>query len=254
MRVAIGIQVFWRDYLSCERLQPGTRRPASAAACFYRGHLVRYRELPLSQFLLVLGTFASSFGRAFCAYRDSSSVCCRPHPDRLGGLGFLGGTVYAFNSACGGARRAATGPFAIVSSIWPPSLPEFRFEIAGVLLFRAVPVFGPRLVFAPQLGATRLKESREYDHIGPSRRALVRHKWLRGGATPDEAFLGSGDIQSLTDLATASIIVRTMTHAESQPPTVTSIGPCNARSQIVPLALTLCPSRSCSKTMFGLLF
>jgi hypothetical protein len=35
-------------------------------------------------------------------------------------------------------------------------------------------------------------------------------KWLRGGAPADEALVGSGDIQSLADLANSFEVVRTM--------------------------------------------
>jgi hypothetical protein len=36
------------------------------------------------------------------------------------------------------------------------------------------------------------------------------HKWLRGGVAADEPIVGSGDIQSLADLANSFGVIRTM--------------------------------------------
>ena len=62
-------------------------------------------------------------------------------------------------------------------------------------------VLGHLLVFTPQLAQAKRRGLREYGMLAGRYVREVDAKWLRAGAPAAEPFVGSGDIQSLADLA-----------------------------------------------------
>jgi hypothetical protein len=90
------------------------------------------------------------------------------------------------------------------------SLPSFRFELLLLVMFLLVLILGPFVVFAPQLAAAKRTGIREYGALAERYVREFDDKWLRGGAPADAALVGSGDIQSLADLANSYDIVKTM--------------------------------------------
>ena len=78
-------------------------------------------------------------------------------------------------------------------------------------------------------------------------------KWLRGGASSDEPLVGSGDIQSLADLANSFEVVRTMQIAPITKDAILRLIALTL-APIVPLALTMMPLEELLKTLFGILF
>ena len=78
-------------------------------------------------------------------------------------------------------------------------------------------------------------------------------KWLRGGAPADEPLVGSGDIQSLADLANSFEVVKTMQIAPITKDAflrliIATLVP------VVPLALTMMSLEELLKKLFGILF
>ena len=90
------------------------------------------------------------------------------------------------------------------------ALPEFKIEIAVLVVFLMCVVLGPLLVFAPQLAQAKRTGNREYGTLAERYVREFDAKWLRGGAPADEPLVGSADIQSLADLANSFEVVRTM--------------------------------------------
>ena len=89
-------------------------------------------------------------------------------------------------------------------------LPEFKVELIGLVAVMVFALLGPLLVFSPQLEAAKRVGMREYGVLAQRYVREYDHKWLRGGAPPDEPFVGSGDIQSLADLANSFDVVKDM--------------------------------------------
>ena len=69
-------------------------------------------------------------------------------------------------------------------------LPEFKGEIAIMVVFVLALVLGPLLVFAPQLAQAKRVGLREYGTLAERYVREFDAKWLRGGAPADEVFVG----------------------------------------------------------------
>jgi len=123
------------------------------------------------------------------------------HPDRCGGLAFLGRMPYAFSAfACtlnvvlaASWIRAIQTAETTVRDLAPIMITA---EII-VLLF----LFGPLACFSPVLLAFRRRSLYAYDLLANRYGALFQRRWLGTPAGSDEDLLGTGDIQSLADLA-----------------------------------------------------
>ena len=175
------------------------------------------------------------------------------HPDRLGGLGFLSNTVYAFALLATAHGALLAGQIANRIFFLGAALPQFKAEIAAVLIFMLCLVLGPLLVFAPQLAAAKRVGLREYGTLAERYVRAFDAKWLRGGAPADEALVGSGDIQSLADLGNSYDVVRTMRSLPVTKEIVLQLAVATL-APVVPLALTMMSLEDLLKKLFGILF
>jgi hypothetical protein len=175
------------------------------------------------------------------------------HPDRVGGLGFLANTAYAFAviAVAHGAMLAA--PLANRILFLGASLTDYKVEIAVVVLFVLLILLGPLLVFAFQLAEAKRTGLREYGALAERYVREFDAKWLRGGAPADEALVGSGDVQSLADLGNSYEVVRTMHIAPVTRDAIVRLGAATL-VPIVPLLLTMMPFEEMVKMLFGILF
>jgi hypothetical protein len=107
-------------------------------------------------------------------------------------------------------------------------------------------------VFAPQLAQAKRTGLREYGTLTERYVREFDAKWLRGGAPADEAFVGSGDIQSLADLGNSFEVVRTMRPVPVTKEMVIRIVAVTL-VPIVPLALTMMPLEELLKRLLGIL-
>ena len=175
------------------------------------------------------------------------------HPDRLGGLGFLSNTVYAFGLLLTAHGALLAGQLANRILYTGASLPDFKVEIATLVVFLLFVVVGPLLVFTPQLSQAKRTGNREYGTMAERYVREFDTKWLRGKAPADEPFIGSADIQSLADLGNSLEIVRSMRIAP-----ITRDGILRLVAAIlipvVPLALTMMPMEELMKLLLGMVF
>jgi hypothetical protein len=117
-------------------------------------------------------------------------------------------------------------------------LPEFKVEIIGLVAVMVFAILGPLLVFGPQLAAAKRAGLREYGTLAQRYAREFDHKWLRGGAPPDEPLLGSADLQSLADLDNSFEVVKGMRWAPFTLQTVLQLA-VTTLVPVVPLALTM---------------
>ena len=89
-------------------------------------------------------------------------------------------------------------------------LKGFTFPVLGLVLLNLALLVTPLLFFGPQLLAVKRRGLREYGRIATAYVRGFDAKWLRGGAPADEPLLGSGDVQSLNDLAGSFDVMRRM--------------------------------------------
>jgi len=250
----VGILIIWRQYTALDAATWYATPSVEGAKLSLAGTWFVYLSLPVFQFLLVRWYFRLFIWARFLWQVSRIELSLIPtHPDRSGGMGFLAGTVYAFIPLLMAHGALVAGNLANRIFYLGAALPDFKLEIAVVVVFLLCLVVGPLLVFAPQLAQARRTGLREYGTLAQRYVREFDGKWLRGGAPADEPLVGSGDIQSLADLGNSLEVVRTM---RTLPVTKEALLQLAAASlaPIMPLALTMMPLEELLKRLFGILF
>jgi len=211
-----------------------------------------YVSLPIFQFLLLRWYYRLYIWIRFLWQVSRLELSLVPtHPDLLGGLGFLGNTVFAFSVllVAHGAMLAAQ----IANRIFfaGASLVDFKEEIFVVVVFLLCLVFGPLLVFSPQLSRAKRRGLLEYGALAERYVRDFDGKWLRGDAQQSEPLMGSADIQSLADMGNSFAVVRTMRLAPVSRDAVLELAAC-VLVPLAPLLLTIMPVEDLVKKLIGI--
>ncbi len=245
----LGVLIIWRHYTALDTATWYATASAEGSKLSFAGIWYGYVSLPIFQFLLVRWYFRLFIWMRFLWQVSRIELRLAPlHPDRLGGLGFLSNTVYAFALLATAHGALLAGQLANRIFFVGALLTDFKAEIAIMLVFLLCMVLGPLLVFAPQLAQAKRTGLREYGTLAERYVREFDAKWLRGGAPVEEPFVGSADVQSLADLGNSYEVVRTM---RSLPITreiifqlvVATLAP------LVPLALTMMSLEDLLKTL-----
>ena len=210
-----------------------------------------YVSLPIFQFLLLRWYYRLYIWIRFLWQVSRLELSLVPtHPDLLGGLGFLANTVFAFSVllVAHGAMLAAQ----IANRIFfaGASLVDFKEEIFVLLVFLLCLVFGPLLVFSPQLSRAKRRGLLEYGALAERYVRDFDGKWLRGGAQESEPLMGCADIQSLADMGNSFAVVRTMRLAPIGRDAVLELAAC-VLVPLAPLLLTIMPVGDLVKKLLG---
>jgi len=211
-----------------------------------------YVSLPIFQFLLLRWYYRLYIWIRFLWQVSRLELSLVPtHPDLLGGLGFLANTVFAFSVllVAHGAMLAAQ----IANRIFfaGASLVDFKEEIFVLLVFLLCLVFGPLLVFSPQLSRAKRRGLLEYGALAERYVRDFDGKWLRGDAQQSEPLMGSADIQSLADMGNSFAVVRTMRLAPVSRDAVLELAAC-VLVPLAPLLLTVMPVEDLVKKLVGM--
>jgi hypothetical protein len=251
----LGVVVFWRHYIALSTTATWYATPAAEGLKLsLSGTWYAYVSLPIFQFLLMRWYYRIFIWARFLWQVSRIELSLIPtHPDRVGGLGFLANVAYAFTPLAVAHGGMLAGLIAGRIFHLGASLPDFKLEIVVVISFVLSLVFGPLLVFATQLAYTKRTGLREYGTFAERYTREFDAKWLRGGAPADEPLVGSGDIQSLADLANTFDVVKTMRIA---PITKDALLRMVAATlvPVVPLALTMMSPEELLKKLLGILF
>ena len=132
------------------------------------------------------------------------------HPDRAGGLGFLGTAhlslaIFAFAFSC-----VLSGHVAFQVYFEAVPIETFKVLFAVYLVLMELICLGPLLIFVPLLARTRREGLRQYSLLADTYNRAFEQKWVTGQAPPNEPLLGSADIQSLADLGNSFGMIREM--------------------------------------------
>ena len=131
------------------------------------------------------------------------------HPDRCGGLSFLGKSSYAFAPILFAQGAILAGVVAARVLYRGENLPSFKFQIAGFIVFFVVAVLAPLSMFSVRMARARRKGLADYGLLAQRYVEGFDQKWVRA-SLPSEELLGTGDIQSLADLGNSYQVVREM--------------------------------------------
>jgi hypothetical protein len=235
----VGVLLLWRSYIALDvtswygegaggRLQP-------SAAGWWLGCM----SLPLIQFLLVRWYFRLFIWARLLWKISRLELSLIPtHPDRAGGLSFLGNVSFAFAPVLAAQGVLLAGMIGNRIFFMGARLPDFRVDLASLVLVLVFMVLGPLLVFAPTLARVKRVGQREYGMLAQRYVREFDQKWLRGGAPADEPLVGSGDVQSLADLANSFEVVKGMRLVPFSIQTVVQLGVFTL-APVLPLVLTM---------------
>jgi hypothetical protein len=250
----VGVLIIWRQYVALAAATWYAIPTVEGSKLSFAGMWYGYLSLPVFQFLLLRWYFRLFIWTRFLWQVSRIELSLVPtHPDRVGGLGFLANTVYAFTPLAVAHGALLAGLIANRIFYLGTALPDFKIEIAVLVVFLMCVVLGPLLVFAAQLAQAKRTGNREYGTLAERYVREFDAKWLRGGVPADEPLVGSGDIQSLADLANSFEVVRTMRIAPLTKEAILQLAAATL-APVVPLALTVMSLEELLKTLFGILF
>jgi hypothetical protein len=222
-------------------------RPSMAGNYFF------WLSLPVFQFMLIRWYYRLLLWCRFLWRVSRLDLDLVPaHPDRAGGLGFLGISTYAFAPLLLSQSVLISAMIAGRILYQGAQLQAFKVELAGALVFALLQALGPLIVFAPSLLAAKRRGMREYGLLADRYVREFDRKWVRGGAAPEEPLVGSADIQSLADLGNSMEVIRQMRAVPFGKETVIQLAVVTALP-LLPLALTVFPLDELIRRVVGVL-
>jgi hypothetical protein len=250
----ISVPLIWRHYTALDTATWYAAPTGAGLQLSLAGKWYVYLSLPIFQFLLWRWYFRLFIWIRFVWKVSRIELSLVPtHPDRVGGLGFLANTVYAFMPLAVAHGALLAGVLANRIFYLGATLPEFKLEIAIVTAFMMSVVLGPLLVFASQLAHVKRTGNREYGALAARYVREFDAKWVRGGAAANEPLVGSGDIQSLADLSNSFEVVRSMQIAPITRDALLRLVAATL-APVAPLMLTMMPLEELLRKLLGILF
>jgi hypothetical protein len=250
----LGVLVIWRQYMALDASTWYAAASDSGAGLSLAGRWYGYVSLPIFQFLLMRWYFRIAIWARLLWQVSRIPLNLRPsHPDRVGGLGFLSNTAFAFMPIAVAHGAVLAGMLANRVLHLGAPLGGFKAEVIVVVAFVQLLVFGPMFVFTAQLARAKRAGLGEYGALASRYVGEFDTKWLRGGAPANEALIGSADLQSLADLGNSFEIVKSMRLAPVSRDAVLQLAGATLLP-LAPLLLTVMPWDELLKRLFGILF
>lgn len=175
------------------------------------------------------------------------------HPDRACGLGFLASSSILFAPLIMAHGVLFAGLIANSIFFTGTKLTDFMLLILGVVLFVQLIVLGPMLVFSPSLIRAKRIGLRDYGILASRYVDEFDLKWIRGKVSSDEKLIGSGDIQSLADLANSFQVISDIRSFPFHKDTVMQVI-LFVLIPILPLVLTMIPLKELITKFFEVIF
>jgi hypothetical protein len=249
-----GVGIMLRDYIAVDVSTWAAGTAGGSSQFSTAGWWNAFVSLPVFQFVLVRWYFRLAIWTRFLWHVSRIELQLVPtHPDRAGGLGFLANIVYAFTPLLVAQGALLAGLIANRIFFLGATLPQFTVEIImgiGALVFV---VLCPLLVFARQLERAKRVGLGEYGVLAQRYVREFDAKWVRGGAAADEPFVGTGDIQSLADLANSFDVIRTMRFVPFSKETVLQLALVTV-APMLPLTLTMISFEDLLKRLVSAVF
>jgi len=159
--------------------------------------------LPLSLFLFARALWQWAIWTRLLGGLSRLALRLEPaHPDRRGGLAFLKRPSLAFMAlwltAVSCVLSAGWGTRILVEGV---RVTQFTGELGAFLVLALSLAFGPLLLFTPRLYVAGVRGRRQLSALATEYARRFRERWLSREA-PEEALLGTPDVQSLADLST----------------------------------------------------
>jgi hypothetical protein len=184
---------------------PGSRWNLTSAGYWYV-----FVSLPVFQFILLRWYMRLLIWFRFLWQVNRIELNLMPtHPDRCGGLSFLGKSSYAFAPILFAQGAILAGIVADRVLYRGETLQSFRFQIGGFIVFFVAAVLAPLLMFSTRMAQAKRKGLADYGLLAQRYVESFDQKWVRE-SLPSAELLGTGDIQSLADLGNGYEVIREM--------------------------------------------
>lgn len=210
-----------------------------------RWHLTRagywyvFISIPIAQFVLLRWYLRLFIWFRFLWHVSRLNLHLVPtHPDRCGGLGFLGLASYAYGTLLFAQGAMLAGVIASRVLYHGQKLMSFKLSIGGVIAFFVFAVLCPLFMFSPQMASAKRRGLAEYGQIAQNYVVEFERKWVEHGLAQPGELLGSGDIQSLADLSNSYSIVAEMRQVPIRLNDITRLAAATA-APFVPLLFTV---------------
>jgi hypothetical protein len=249
----LGIPFVWRELAVLDvatwYAQPSANGPQLTVA----GVWYAYVSVPIFQFLLLRWYFRLIVWIRFLWQTSRIPLnITAMHADRMGGVGFLGGTAFAFVPLLMAHGALLAGTIANRIFYLGAKLADSQVEIAIVLGFLLFLVLVPLTVFAPQVAAAKRAAVRTYGRLAQRYVTEFESKWIPGGLPATSSPLGTGDIQSLADLASSFETIRSTRPVPITRETVLTLVIATLLP-VAPLLLTVIPARDLARQLLKLI-
>jgi hypothetical protein len=172
------------------------------------------------------------------------------HPDRAGGLGFIGTSVFAISPVLLAHTVVLSGVIGGRILHEGAKLPAFQMEILAAVVVLMVIVLLPLTFFVPKLARAKRETMRDYGLLAMQYVDGFREKWMRGRHPEGEPLVGSADIQSLADLAGGHDVLREMRFLPFGRQTIVMLAIVIALPYL-PLTLTMIPFKDLVTMLLG---
>jgi hypothetical protein len=249
----VGVPVIWRELTALNVATWYSAQGPQGPHITPAGYWYAYVSLPIFQFLLLRWYFRLVVWTRFLwqVSRIPLHVSAM-HADRMGGMGFLAGTVFAFVPLAMAHGALLAGTVANRIFYLGAALADSAVEFAVVVGFLLLLVFAPLTVFAGQIAHAKRTAAREYGRLGQRYVREFEAQWLPGGIPGPASPLGSADIQSLADLANSFETIRVtrvlpITRQSAMTLAIATLVP------VAPLLLTVVPAEELAKQLLKLI-
>ncbi len=126
------------------------------------------------------------------------------HPDHAGGLGFLGWGLASFSTVLMAIAAMFSSAFFYEIIHNHETLDTLKYHVMAFVVIAIAIIHAPLLVFFGRLSRCRFRGLLDFSSLVLRYDRMFEEKWIeRKTAETDDSLLGSSDIQSLADIATA---------------------------------------------------
>lgn len=175
------------------------------------GYWYAYVSIPIFQFILLRWYMRIALWfRLLWQVSKLNLHLTGAHPDRAGGIGFLGKSSYAFAPILFAEGTLMSGLIASRVVYQGQDLLSFKMEAAGTIFAMVLGILGPLVMFSWKMDLAKRKSSADYGLLANRYVFGFEEKWLRGSPPDIGELLGTGDVQSLADLGNSYLVVGEM--------------------------------------------
>lgn len=250
----VGVAFVWRQFTALEAASWYAVPGPSGYHLSLAGYWYAVVSVPLAQFLLLRWYFRILLWARFLRLVSGINLRLVPtHPDRVGGLGFLSLTTFAFTPLAVAHGALISAWIANRLFLHQGSLLDYKFQILAVVVLVVILVFGPLLCFTPQLSRTWRRGVYDYGPLAERYAHEFEEKWVRPTHDPVEPLLGHQDIRSLADMLRVYDAARSMRFSLLTREAVIQLLVATLLP-LAPLALFMIPLGDLVKALAGMLF